>query len=272
MKNDESHPIQKLIKVMAKLRDPNGGCPWDLEQNFKSIAPYTIEEAYEVADAIDRNDMNDLREELGDLLLQPIYHAQMASEIGEFSIEDVINDVTQKMISRHPHVFGDKAAQNASEVDQIWDERKKNEQKEKGADTEQSALDGVTKGLPALLRAEKLQKKAAKVGFEWPSTDQVLDKLEEEIAEMREALANKDKDNQAEEIGDILFVVANLARMNGINPETALRDGNNKFEKRFKALEDNFKVKNKNITTASLQEMETEWQNVKAQQNAKKAS
>ena len=273
MESDKSHPIEQLIKVMAKLRDPDGGCPWDLEQDFKSIAPYTIEEAYEVADAIDRQDMKDLREELGDLLLQPIYHAQMASETGEFTIEDVINDVTDKMISRHPHVFGDKTAQNAADVDKIWDERKKLEQKGKeGIDIEKNALDGVTKGLPALLRAEKLQKKAAKTGFEWPTTDQVFDKIEEEIVEMRQALANKDKENQAEELGDILFVVANLSRMLGINPETALRDANNKFEKRFKELERNIKVKYKVMNDASLQEMEAEWQNVKAQERTKKAS
>lgn len=259
------HPIEDLIEVMAALRNPAGGCPWDLEQNFKTIAPYTIEEAYEVADAIDRNDMKDLREELGDLLLQPIYHAQMASEEHLFTIEDVIKDVTEKMISRHPHVFGDKNAQNAADVDEIWDERKK---AEKGADSSKSALDGVTKGLPALLRAQKLQKKAAKVGFEWPGPAQVLDKLEEELAEMREALESGTLEQKTDELGDLLFVMANLGRMLDINPETALRDCNNKFERRFKGLEKSLKVKSIEIEDASLEQMEAAWNDEKRKERA----
>jgi len=250
------HPIEELIAVMAALRNPDGGCPWDLEQDFKSIVPYTIEEAYEVADAIERNDMEDLREELGDLLLQPIYHAQMATEVDQFTIEDVIRDVTEKMISRHPHVFGDREAHSAEDVDKIWDERKKNE---KGAQNHKSALDGVTKGLPALLRAEKLQKKAAKVGFEWPGPAQVLDKLEEELAEMREALEKGTLEQKTDELGDLLFVLANLGRMMGINPETALRECNNKFERRFKGLESDLKAKSIELKDASLEQMEQEW-------------
>ncbi len=253
------HPIENLIAVMAALRNPDGGCPWDLEQNFKSIAPYTIEEAYEVADAIERDDMKDLREELGDLLLQPIYHAQMASEAAHFTIEDVIKDVTQKMISRHPHVFGDQDAQSAEDVDKIWDAKKEQEKAEKGGQKDKSALDGVTKGLPALLRAEKLQKKAAKVGFEWPGPAQVLDKLEEELAEMREALEKGTLEQKTDELGDLLFVLANLGRMLGINPETALRDGNNKFERRFKGLESDLKAKSIELKDASLEQMEQEW-------------
>ena len=261
------HPIEDLITVMAALRNPNGGCPWDLEQDFKSIAPYTIEEAYEVADAIERNDMKDLREELGDLILQPIYHAQMASEESLFTIEDVIQDVTEKMISRHPHVFGEQTAQNPQDVDKIWDERKK---AEKGAQQGKSAIDGVTKGLPALLRATKLQKKAAKVGFEWPGPEQVLDKLEEELQEMREALKNGRLEEKSDELGDLLFVLANLGRMLEINPETALRDCNYKFERRFKGLEEDLKQKSIELKDASLEQMEQEWVNQK--QKEKKAS
>ncbi len=239
---------------MAKLRDPNGGCPWDLEQDFKSIAPYTIEEAYEVADAIERGDMKDLREELGDLLLQPIYHAQMASESGLFDIIDVINDITEKMISRHPHVFGDQTAEKASDVDKIWDERKATE-KEQG----DSALDGVAKALPALLRAQKLQKKAAKVGFEWTKPEHALDKLEEEIGELREALKNGTIAEKMDEFGDLLFVIANFGRMNGLDAETALRDCNNKFIKRFSGMEDDLKKQNKQMKDCTLPELESLW-------------
>lgn len=257
-----SHPIEKLIAVMAKLRDPNGGCPWDLEQDFKSIAPYTIEEAYEVADAIDNNDMLNLREELGDLLLQPIYHAQMAKEAGHFDINNVINDITEKMIHRHPHVFGDADASNPEDVNAIWDERKKLEKGKEETD-DKSAIDGVPMALPALLRAQKLQKKAAKTGFEWPSTVEVLDKLTEELQEMREALQNNDKENQIEEFGDILFVLANFARMLDINAEEALRQCNAKFEKRFKGMEEDFKSQNRTINEANLAEMTEAWNDQK---------
>ena len=250
----EKHPITDLIKVMEALRTPVTGCPWDLEQDFKSIAPYTIEEAYEVADAIDRNNINDLKEELGDLILQPIYHAQMASEQNLFTIEDVINGVTEKMISRHPHVFGSDKANSAEDVNKIWEERKKAEKT-----GQNSAIDGDTKGLPALLRAYKLQKKAAKVGFEWPEVTQVLDKLEEELAELREAVANNSIEEKTDELGDVMFVVANLGRMLGINPETALRKCNNKFERRFKGLEQDLKNRSISIEDATLEQMEAGW-------------
>ncbi len=262
----ENHPISALIEVMARLRDPDGGCPWDLEQDFKSIAPYTIEEAYEVADAIDREDMENLREELGDLLLQPIYHAQMAREAGLFDIEDVIRDITTKMISRHPHVFGDRQAQNPEDVNKIWDERKS---AEKVAHNEKSgALDGVPKALPALLRAQKLQKKAAKVGFEWRNISDFLDKLEEELAELREAVDTGTLEHKAEELGDVLFVIAGLARQLDVNAEEALRSSNNKFEKRFNGLEKDFKVRNRELTDVSLEEMEAAWRDQKAKEKA----
>lgn len=250
------YTIDDLIKVMAKLRDPNGGCPWDLEQNFKTIAPYTIEEAYEVAEAIDNNDMDNLREELGDLLLQPIYHAQMAAEEQAFDIHNVINDITEKMIHRHPHVFGDTNATTAADVNKLWDERKS---LEKGKNISKSALEGIPKALPSLLRAQKLQKKAAKTGFEWPSTDEALEKLSEEIDELRTALKNNDKDNQIEEFGDILFVLANFARMLDINAEESLRQCNAKFERRFKGMEDDFKAEGKIINDANLDQMIQAW-------------
>ncbi len=259
-KDNFRHPIEKLIKIMAALRNPDGGCPWDLQQDFKSIAPYTIEEAYEVADAIERGNMKDLREELGDLLLQPIYHAQMASEENLFTIEDVINDVSDKMISRHPHVFGDKGVNTAEDVDKIWDAQKDKEK------TKHSALDGVTKALPALLRAQKLQKKAAKVGFEWPDSSFVLDKLEEELSEFREAHNNGTIEEKTDELGDILFVVANLCRMNGINPETALRECNDKFERRFRGLEKDLKSKDVHLKDASLEQMEGAWRDQKTKE------
>lgn len=264
----ESHNFDDLIAVMKALRNPDGGCPWDLAQDFKSISPYTIEEAYEVADAIDREDFRDLREELGDLLLQPVYHAQMASEAGYFTINDVINDVTEKMITRHPHVFGDGNAQSPEDVDKIWDERKKAEKSDKHGKEQESALDGVTKGLPALLRALKLQKKAAKVGFEWPKIDFVLDKLEEELSELREAVTKGTIQDKSEELGDVLFVVANLARMLDINPETALRDCNNKFERRFKGVEQSLQQQSINIENATLEDMEAAWDEEKRKERA----
>ncbi len=254
----DQHAIERLIEVMRALRDPDNGCPWDLEQDFKSIAPYTIEEAYEVADAIERGDMADLREELGDLLLQPIYHAQMAAEAGVFDIHDVIKDITDKMIFRHPHVFGDANAISAEDVNAIWDERKAQEKLER-SEGQASALDGVTKALPALLRAEKLQNKAAKVGFEWESPEGVLDKLEEEIAEMREALAAGTLEQKADELGDLMFLLANMARMLSLKPETILRQCNDKFERRFRGIESDCRTQNIDIKSTSLTQLERMW-------------
>lgn len=251
---DKKYTLDDLISVMRALRTPETGCPWDLEQDFKTIIPYTLEEAYEVADAIDREDMADLREELGDLLFQSVYHAQMASEGGHFDLHDVVHDITAKMISRHPHVFGDDKAASAEDVNAIWEERKKEEKAKR-----ESALDGVTAALPGLLKAQKLQKRAAKVGFEWPDVTHVLDKLEEEIAEMREAVAKNDLENQAEELGDILFLLANYGRMLDINAEEALRQCNNKFEKRFRGVEKDLG----DIEKSSLQEMEESWKQQK---------
>lgn len=243
----------KLAAVMEKLRDPEHGCPWDIAQDFKSIAPYTIEEAYEVADAIERGNMKDLCEELGDLLLQPVYHAQMASELGLFNINDVIEGITEKMISRHPHVFGDRKANSPEDVDVIWDEQKSGENAGKGA------LDDVAKALPALLRAQKLLKKAAKAGFEWKRQEDVLDKLEEELRELREAVRNGAQAEKADELGDVLFVLVNFARMNGIDAESALRQCCDKFERRFSGMEKDIRNKYASTNDAPLEEMERAW-------------
>jgi len=213
-----------------------------------------------VADAIERGDMKDLREELGDLLLQPIYHAQMASEEGLFTIEDVIKDVTAKMIARHPHVFGDTDAQSPEDVNKIWDEKKSKEK------ARESALDGVAQALPALLRAEKLLSRAAKTGFEWEKPEHVLDKFEEELAEMREALKNGSIDEKKDELGDLMFLLVNFGRMLDINAETALRECNDKFEFRYRGMEKEIKVKYQNMGKASLADMEQEWDNQKAKE------
>ncbi len=263
MQDKPSYTLTDLINVMAALRHPETGCPWDLEQDFKTILPYTLEEAYEVADAIDRGSMTDLREELGDLLFQSVYHAQMASENNSFDLHDVIHDVTHKMISRHPHVFGDKDAASAADVDAIWEVQKAKETK-----SNDSALDGVAKALPTLLRAQKLQKKAAKVGFQWDDVSHVLDKLEEEIAEMRQAIATKDVANQEEELGDLLFLLANYGRMLGLNAEEALRKCNLKFERRFKGVEQDIKQQGVKMTEASLEQMERSWDAQKKKERA----
>lgn len=250
-----------LLALMARLRNPENGCPWDLEQDFATIAPYTIEEAYEVADAIERGDMNDLKDELGDLLFQVIFHAQIAKEKGLFAYEDIARHVTQKMIYRHPHVFGEEKAAGARDVEgRIWEERKAGEAKKQALE---SILDDVPVGLPAVLRAQKLQKRAARVGFEWPEAVNVLDKMEEEIQELREAIAKKAQDEIHEEVGDLLFCVINFGRMLGVDCETALRDVNYKFERRFKGIEKSLKEQNKDINKATLEEMEQLWQEEK---------
>lgn len=219
--------FERLADVMKKLRDPNGGCPWDLEQDFATIAPYTIEEAYEVADAIERRDLAGLREELGDLLLQVVYHSQMAAEAGAFDLADVTAGIADKMVRRHPHVFGDVEVASAAAQTDAWEKLKAAEKPRSGA------LDGVALGLPALMRAQKLQKRAGRVGFDWPDASGPRAKIDEELAEIAEASA----DAQAEEIGDLLFAVVNYARHLGVDAEEALRAANGKFERRFVAME-----------------------------------
>jgi MazG family protein len=231
--------IQAVLDVMARLRDPDGGCPWDVEQTFATIAPYTIEEAYEVADAIARKDMPALKEELGDLLFQVAFHARMAEEQGAFDFADVANGLAQKMIARHPHVFGAGDARTAAEQTQAWETMKAEERASKRARDGASAslLDDVAMALPALMRAEKLTRRAARINFDWSTADEVLEKLEEELGELAEARGHNDPEALIEEMGDILFVMANLARKLGVDPEEALRRANAKFTRRFQHIE-----------------------------------
>ncbi len=257
----QKYTFQDLVNVMKKLRTPDTGCPWDLEQDFDSIVPYTIEEAYEVESAIKNKNYNNLKEELGDLLFQPIFHAQIAKEENLFDINDVINDVTQKMITRHPHVFGTVNANTAADVDAIWEQQKAKENTPDNA----SILNNVPRSFPALLRAQKLQKKAAKTGFEWDNIEGVLDKLHEEISELKEALNTDNPDNIKSEFGDIMFVLVNFARMNGFNAEEVMRGANDKFERRFRYVEKalDLKTEQNSITQVSLQEMEEKWNEAK---------
>jgi nucleoside triphosphate diphosphatase len=258
LKDKDLRSLQTLKDIMAALRTPVTGCPWDLEQSFETIAPYTIEEAYEVADAIQSGDRKHLCEELGDLLLQPVYHAQIAAEEGSFTLEDVIEGVNRKMINRHPHVFGDDEARSAGVAKGFWEANKAKERAAKG-ETPKRVLDGVPLALPGLTRALKLQSKAAKVGFDWPHVDHVYDKLAEEIEELQQAPLDK----RAEELGDLLFVLANLARHYGIDPEAALRDANTKFERRFGFIEDVLKERGKTASESDLQEMDALWDEAK---------
>ncbi|MGB5948330.1 MAG: nucleoside triphosphate pyrophosphohydrolase [Parvibaculum sp.] len=259
--------IEALLRIMARLRDPDGGCPWDLEQNFSTIAPYTIEEAFEVADAIERGDMADLREELGDLLLQVVFHAQMASEAGLFGFPDVVRAICEKMIRRHPHVFGDEEARSAGMVKGRWDEIKAEEQAAKGNAAQKSILDDVPLALPALARAVKLQARAARVGFDWPSTAEVIDKLNEEMLELSEELAKGGEHDRIEdELGDLLFVYANLARHLKVDPEAALRRANAKFRRRFSRIEEKLAARGSTPEQSTLEEMDALWNEAKREE------
>ena len=254
--------IERLLAIMARLRDPKGGCPWDLEQSFETIAPYTIEEAYEVADAIERQDMIALRDELGDLLLQVVFHAQMASESGTFSFADVAKSISDKMERRHPHVFGEVRIDNAEAQTRAWEEQKA---AERAASGNASALAGVARGLPALLRAFKLQNRAARVGFDWPDPEGALDKLREEIEELAAEIVPDANPSEAlvDEVGDVLFSAVNLARKLGIEPEEALRRGNAKFERRFAYIERTLAAEGRRAEDTPLAEMEALWQDAK---------
>ena len=255
-------PIDELLAIMARLRDREAGCPWDLEQTFATIAPYTVEEAYEVADAIERGDLGDLRDELGDLLFQVVFHARMAEEQGLFAFDDVAKAINDKMIRRHPHVFGEAGVRSSAEQTAAWEETKAAERAAKGRDA--SLLDDVPAGLPALTRAVKLTKRAARVGFDWPHIDFVLAKLEEEIGELRAEIAAGDAALAREELGDVLFVMANLARKLDIEPEDALRSTNAKFARRFQYIEAALAARGKTPEQSDLDEMDGLWNAAKA--------
>jgi MazG family protein len=248
--------ITRLLQIMARLRDPNGGCPWDLEQTFGTIAPYTLEEAYEVADAIERDDLPALRGELGDLLFQVVFHAQMASERGAFAFDDVVAAICDKLERRHPHVFGDARIDSAAAQTVAWEEQKRLERERAGA----SVLDDVPLALPALTRANKLGKRAALVGFEWPQVAGALDKLDEELGELRAEVAGSAGEAQIQnELGDVLFCVVNVCRYLKIDPETALRGANAKFERRFGYVERRLREQGRSTRDATLEEMDKLW-------------
>ena len=264
--------ISRLLEIMAALRTPGTGCPWDLQQDFASIAPYTIEEAYEVADAIARGDLADLREELGDLLLQVIFHARMAQEQGAFAFADVVATLTDKLVRRHPHVFGEARGLTPGAVESLWERIKSQERKEKPGRDEggEGALAGVPVTLPALTRALKLQIKAARVGFDWNDPLAVLAKIAEEADEIEAEIANGDRTAAQAEVGDLLFAVVNLARHLGIDPETALRGSNLKFECRFAAIEQALAARGKTPMQATLTEMEELWTAAKTAERAQR--
>lgn len=271
-----SRDISRLIEIMARLRDPETGCPWDVEQTFSTIVPYTIEEAYEVADAIERDDMVDLPDELGDLLLQVVFHARMAEEAGHFEFGDVVEAITKKMIRRHPHVFGPDSVRGKKLAKGMWEKIKAEEKAEKAARHAEAAkaagvepgehpslLDDVPRALPALIRAIKLQRKAARVGFDWDTAPPILDKIEEEIGELREAMQSGEDDKVKEEYGDLLFALVNLGRHLDVEPEAALEAANHKFFTRFRHIETALAARERSPADATLDEMEALWQEAK---------
>lgn len=264
MSDAAQHDMADLLAIMRRLRDPQNGCPWDVQQDFSTIAPYTIEEAYEVADAIDRQDWRDLRDELGDLLLQVVFHAQMAKEAGLFEFADVAHAISDKMIRRHPHVFGDESYDDLDAQKQAWEDIKAAERAAKGEQHDDSALAGVSRGLPEWKRALKLQERAAKVGFDWPDEQPVLDKLVEEVEEVRAEFANgRDKQRLQDEIGDVLFVMVNLARHAGVDFSQALRHANSKFERRFRHMEQMAHTDGKPLPEHDLASQEALWRRAK---------
>lgn len=265
--------MQRLLKIMAQLRDPVAGCPWDREQTFATILPYTLEEAYEVADAIDQNDMAALRAELGDLLFQVVFHARMAEEVGEFSFDDVVAGISDKLTRRHPHVFGDVKISDVDAQTQAWEQYKQAERQQKAAEGQRPAsiLDDVPRALPGLLRAVKLQRRVARVGFDWPDLGPVLAKIEEELQEIREELASgADHARMTHEVGDLLFACANLARHVGVDPEVAMRGINERFEWRFRRIETLLLAKGLSVEQSSLEEMDALWDQAKAEERAGK--
>jgi nucleoside triphosphate diphosphatase len=274
---EPSKDISRLIEIMAALRNPQTGCPWDIEQDFESIKPYTIEEAYEVADAIERRDMDDLCDELGDLLLQVVFHARMAEEAGEFSFGDVVEAITRKMIRRHPHVFARSDADTPDAVKKQWDEIKQAEKRERAErrvqrgiseDFKAGFLGSVQRSFPALTEALKLQERAAKVGFDWSAPEPILDKIAEEVEELRVALREGDKSKVSDELGDLIFAVVNIGRHVKADPEQALRGTNTKFRRRFGHIEQVLEKEGETLEAASLERMEEIWQAAKAIERA----
>ena len=256
--------IEELIDIMARLRDPERGCPWDRVQTFRTIAPYTIEEAYEVADAIERENLPDLRNELGDLLFQVVFQAQIAREAGAFGFEEIVDAIAVKMIRRHPHVFGDATERSPAEQSQRWEEMKAAERSESGGG--KSLLDDVPVTLPALSRAMKLQRRAARCGFDWPNADEVFEKIEEELGELREAVHAGDRDGTGDELGDLLFSVVNLARHIGVDPEACARSANAKFERRFRELELRVAAGGVPAESQTPAELDAIWSEIKTQE------
>lgn len=259
--HDESAGVERLLEIMQALRDPEHGCPWDIDQNFSTVAPYTIEEAYEVADAIEREAWDELKGELGDLLFQSVFHAQMAAEAGHFTFQDVVTTMSNKMVSRHPHVFGAESRNKSAEQQTAdWEAIKA---AERAGKAQKGTLDGVAVGLPALLRAYKLQKRAARVGFDWPVVDDVIAKIAEESAELVEARSTLTQVEVEEEFGDLMFVMANLGRHLGVEPEAALRQANAKFIRRFEGVEAKLTSRGKSPQDSDLTEMDSLWDEVK---------
>ena len=270
MAETQADPLLRLLAIMARLRDPDGGCPWDLEQTFETIAPYTVEEAYEVADAIQRGDIEHLKEELGDLLLQVVYHARMAEEAGAFDFAAVAQGIGDKMVRRHPHVFGADEVSNAADQTVRWEAIKAEERAAKGEAS--SALDGVPVGMPALTRAAKLTRRAARVGFDWPSVHEVLAKLHEEVGELEAEIAAGDTGKATEELGDLLFVCANLARKLDADPEQVLAAANAKFTRRFHHIEARLAEQGRTPSQSDLGEMDALWDDAKTHERRAKSS
>ncbi|MEM6371972.1 MAG: nucleoside triphosphate pyrophosphohydrolase [Pseudomonadota bacterium] len=267
--HDQTAGIERLLEIMRRLRDPDTGCPWDIEQTFQTIAPYTIEEAYEVADAIERGDWGDLEGELGDLLLQSVYHTAIGEEAGLFTFQSVVTNISDKMVARHPHVFGEESRNKSAEQQtRDWEAIKA---AERGQKAQKGTLDGIAGNLPALLRALKLQKRAARVGFDWPDVSHVLDKIVEEAGELVEARDTATHDDMIDEMGDLLFVMANLARHLDIDPEEALRRTNAKFTRRFAGIEAALAAHGKRPEDSTLAEMDALWDAEKAREKAARA-
>jgi len=256
-------PVRRLLDIMARLRDPETGCPWDLQQDFHSLIPYTLEEAYEVADAIERGDFHDLREELGDLLLQVVFHARLGEERGLFDFEDVTAAIADKLVRRHPHVFAELEFASDEERQHYWENAKREEHKDKTGAHPESALSGVAASLPALMRAQKLQKRAARHGFDWAEVGPVFAKVAEELAETRAAYESGDPRHIEEEVGDLLFVAVNLARHLGVDAEAALRASNDKFTRRFRYIEDTLSRQARDLIDTPLAELDAIWEDAK---------